>query len=297
MVFVMIRIFCALFLTSMGLLHAQDDGLREDLESTYQTWRLSIQTKNDVIWRKVTAAHRQIAVKNRLLSEKRKFPQGVFDLPALPPSIVGLKHLDIQRRGPTAKSYYFGKIDFGIGGVPAENLLVLSFTGALGSWKYDQMEYINLAALPEIKAQLTKGDISYISKSPNLMPSGIVPPIPVAIKEAPYIAKAYAYCPGREIQVQINQTSRHTFQDAQEAQLIIGGAREGINQIQYATKNLIDQDVKDPMTLRVYLMSEVAGVKPIKIFEYQVVEGQKPVAFGKGTFVVCDAVCSQLMGR
>ena len=281
----------------MGLLHAQDDGLREDLESTYQTWRLSIQTKNDAIWRKVTAAHRQIAVKNRLLSEKRKFPQGVFDLPALPPSIVGLKHLDIQRRGPTAKSYYFGKIDFGIGGAPAENLLVLSFTGALGSWKYDQMEYINLAALPEIKAQLTKGDISYISKSPNLMPSGIVPPIPVAIKEAPYIAKAYAYCPGREILVQINQTSRHTFQDAQEAQLIIGGARVGINQIQYAIKNLIDQDVKDPMTLRVYLMSEVAGVKPIKIFEYQVVEGQKPVAFGKGTFVVCDAVCSQLMGR
>lgn len=281
----------------MGLLHAQDDGLREDLESTYQSWRLSIQTKNDVIWRKVTAAHRQIAVKNRLLSEKRKFPQGVFDLPALPPSIVGLKHLDIQRRGPTAKSYYFGKIDFGIGGAPAENLLVLSFTGALGSWKYDQMEYINLAALPEIKAQLTKGDISYISKSPNLMPSGIVPPIPVAIKEAPYIAKAYAYCPGREIQVQINQTSRHTFQDAQEAQLIIGGARAGINQIQYAIKNLIDQDIKDPMTLRVYLMSEVTGVKPIKIYEYQVVEGQKPVAFGKGTFVVCDAVCSQLMGR
>lgn len=281
----------------MGLLYAQDDDLREDLESTYQTWRLSIQTKNDVIWRKVTAAHRQIAVKNRLLSEKRKFPQGVFDLPALPPSIVGLKHLDIQRRGPTAKSYYFGKIDFGIGGAPAENLLVLSFTGALGSWKYDQMEYINLAALPEIKAQLTKGDISYISKSPNLMPSGIVPPIPVAIKEAPYIAKAYAYCPGREIQVQINQTSRHTFQDAQEAQLIIGGARAGINQIQYAIKNLIDQDVKDPMTLRVYLMSEVTGVKPIKIYEYQVVEGQKPVAFGKGTFVVCDAVCSQLMGR
>ena len=297
MVFVMIRIFCTLFLTSMGLLHAQDDGLREDLESTYQSWRLSIQTKNDVIWRKVTAAHRQIAVKNRLLSEKRKFPQGVFDLPALPPSIVGLKHLDIQRRGPTAKSYYFGKIDFGIGGAPAENLLVLSFTGALGSWKYDQMEYINLAALPEIKAQLTKGDISYISKSPNLMPSGIVPPIPVAIKEAPYIAKAYAYCPGREIQVQINQTSRHTFQDAQEAQLIIGGARAGINQIQYAIKNLIDQDIKDPMTLRVYLMSEVTGVKPIKIYEYQVVEGQKPVAFGKGTFVVCDAVCSQLMGR
>ena len=297
MVFIMIRIFCSLLLLSSGLLSAQDANLRKDLEKSYQAWRLSMQTKNEINWRNATAMHRQIAVKNRLLSEKKKFPMAVFDIPALPPSLRGLKHLGTQRRGPTAKAYYFGKIDFGIGGNPAENLLVLSFVGAQGSWKYDQMEYVNLVAIPEVKAQLAKGDISYITKTPELMPSGQVPPTPVAVKEAQYIAKVYAYCPGREIQVQINQTSRHTFQDAQEAQLIIGGAKPGTNQIQYAIKNLIAEEFKDPMTLRVYLMSEVAGVKPVKIYEYQVGEGKKPVGFGKGTFVIDDAVRRRLLGR
>ncbi len=293
----MIRIFCALILLSAGFSSAQDEKLKRDLESTYQSWRNSLQTKNIINWRKQTAAHRQILVKNRILSEKKKFPQAVFDLPALPPAINGLKHLGIKRSGPTAKSYYFGKIDFGIGGNPAENLLVLSFVGAQNSWKYDQMEYINLAAIPDIKKQLAKGDISYIEKNPELMPSGEVPPTPVEVTEAPYIAKVYAYCPGREVRVQINGTSQHLFQDAQEAQLVIGGAKNGVNQIQYAAKNLIEADFKDPMTVRVYLFSEFQGVKPIKIFEYLVPEGKQPVEFGKGTFTVDDKIRRKLMGR
>ena len=42
---------------------------------------------------------------------------------------------------------------------------------------------------------------------------------------------------------------------------------------------------------------EKLGVKPIKIFEYLVPEGQKPVGFGKGTFVVDQNVRKKLMGR
>ena len=293
----MIRIFCGLFLLSSCLLHAQDAQLRKDLETTYNSWRTSIQTKNPMDWRKVTAQHRQIAVKNRLLSEKKNFPVDIFDLPALPPSITGLKHLASKRSGPTAKSYYYGKIDFGIGGNPAENLLVISYVGAQGAWKYDQMKYVNLAVIPDVKEQLAKGDIQYITKNKELLPSGQVPPMPVEVQKADYIAKVYAYCPGREVQVQINGTSRHLFQDAQEAQLVIGGAKNGQNHIQYAIKNLIEEDFKDPMTLRVYLMSEVQGVKPIKIFEYLVPEGKKPEGFGKGSFLVDGSIRAKLMGR
>ena len=97
--------------------------------------------------------------------------------------------------------------------------------------------------------------------------------------------------------MQVNGTSRHLFQDAQEAQLIIGGVQHGRNEIQYAVKNLIDQEFKDPMTVRVYLMSEVQGVKPIKIYEYLVPEGKQPEGFNRGVFVIDEAVRTRLMGK
>lgn len=296
MVSAMFRTFYSLLIISTTLAGAQPEELQEQLESIYANWRHSIQTHNDVLWKKVTASHRQAAVKNRLLSEKKRFPADIFNLPALPPVIKNLKCLTIKRSGPTAKAYYFGKIDFGIGGNPADNLLVLSYVGAGNSWQFDQMEYINLALLPDTKKQLAAGELDYLEKTQELLPSGVIPPTPVEIGKVEYIAKVYAYCPGREIQVQINGTSKHLFQDAQEAQLVIGGAKHGRNEIQYTVKKLIDANFKDPMTVRVYIMSEVEGVKPVKIYEHLVPEGQQPEGFGRGTFVIDDQIRNRLLG-
>ncbi|MDX1679098.1 MAG: hypothetical protein R3242_00070 [Akkermansiaceae bacterium] len=295
----MIRIFSLILILGCGLSmaqEAQEDELRKDLERTYEFWRKSILERNDLNWRKATAAHRQVAVKNLILSEKRKYPASIFDLPAPPPPLNGLTHLATLRKGPTAKSYYYGKIDFGLGGEP-DNLMVLSYVGAAGTWKFDQVEYINLAALPEIRDQLMAGDIQYIKNTPELLPSGEVPPVPVEIKEPAFIAKVYAYCPTREVKVQVNQTSRHTFTSTKAAELVIGGVNDGRNEIQYTITPLEDEDPLDPLTIRVYLFSQVQGVKPVKIFEHLVPKGEKPQAFGKGEFVVTKEIRDKLLGR
>lgn len=297
MVSIMIRRFCCVLLAASSLCEARNDELQADLERTYQTWRNSLQARNDMAWKRITAKHRVVAVKNRILSEKRAFPAAVFELPAMTPQLRGLTFLGTQRRGPTAKAYYYGPIDFGLGRKPVDNLMVLSFVGAAGAWKFDQMEYINLAALPDVRNELAAGDIQYITSTPELMPSGVVPPVPVEVREAPFIAKVYVYCPGREVRVQINQISQHAFSNSQEAQLVMGGAQLGTNHIQFAVKHLEVGEFKDPMTVRVYLMSQIQGVKPIKIYEYLVPEGEKPKGFEKGEFIIDAKVRAKLMGR
>lgn len=279
------------------LAQAQEAKLQTDLEATYKAWRNSLQARNDLAWKRATAKHRVMAVKNRIVSEKRKFPASVFELPALPPKLEGLNFLGAKRSGPTAKAYYYGPIDFGLGRKPVDNLMVLSFVGAVGSWKFDQMEYINLVVLPDVRKELAAGDIQYITSTPELMPSGVVPPVPVEVREAPYIAKVYVYCPGREVKVQVNRMSQHLFSNSQEAQLIMGGAHNGTNRLQFAVKTLEEGELKDPMTVRVYLMSQVQGVKPIKIYEYLVEGGQQPKGFGKGEFVIDAKIRAKLMGR
>lgn len=273
------------------------DALRPALETSYNTWRNSVIRKDYATWKRTTAANRQMEIRNRILSEKRAFPAAVFELPAPPPPIKGLKFLAAKQNGATAKAAYFGKVDFGVGGAPTDNLLVLSFIHGGGGWLYDRADYVNLVALPEVRKELAAGNLQYLKETPEAQPSGVVPPTPIAAKPAKYIAKVYVFCPGREVKVHVNKISRHRFANAKEAEVVIGGALDGRNEVQFSCKKLEGATGKEVMTIRVYLMSETPGVKPVKIYEYQLAEGEQPKPFATEHFTVDAAVAAKLTGK
>ena len=184
-----------------------------------------------------------------------------------------------------------------MGGTPSDNLLVLSFIRGGGSWLYDRADFVNLAALQEVRKELAAGDLKYLKETPEAQPSGVVPPTPIEVRPAKYIAKVYVFCPGREVKVQVNKISHHRFANAKEAEIIIGGARDGLNEVQYSTKPLAGGTGKEVMTIRVYLMSEVRDVQPIKAYEYQIAAGESPKPFGTGTFTLDAAMAAKLAGK
>lgn len=281
----------------LGTLATAQENLRQPLETAYGAWRDAIIRRNAPAWQRATAEHRRVEVRNRIISEKLPFPAAIFALPAPPPALQGLTFLEAKQNGATAKSAYFGKIDFGIGGAPSENLLVLSFIRGNGGWLYDRADFVNLAALPAVRNELAAGNLNYLKETPEAQPSGIVPPTPIAARSAKYIAKVYVFCPGREVQVQINKISRHRFANAKEAEVVIGGAVDGPNEVQFSVKPLEGGTGKEVMTIRVYLMSEVEKAMPIKIFEYQLAEGGTPKPFGVETFNVDAATSAKLTGK
>lgn len=288
-------IFVLILLLTPHIAGAQD-ALRSALEGTYQTWRQSIIRQDAAAWQRVTAEHRRAEVRNRIVSEKRAFPAAIFELPAPPPSLEGLRFLEATQNGPTAKASYFGKIDFGVGGSPTDNLLVLSFVQGGGRWLYDRADFVNLSALPEVRKELAAGDLDYLKQTPEARPSGQVPPTPLMAPPAKYIAKVYVFCPGREVQVQVNKISRHRFANAQEAEIVIGGAVDGSNEVQYSVQKLEGGTGAEAMTIRVYLLSTTPGVQPIKAFEYQLEASQQPQSFGSGHFVIDAATAARLAG-
>ena len=285
-----------ILLLSVSFVTAQEN-LRPALESSYGTWRDAIVRRDSNTWQRATAEHRKAEVRNRIVSEKLPFPAAVFDLPAPPPSLEGLKFLAAKRNGATAKASYFGKIDFSVGGDPTDNLLVLSFVQGGGGWLYDRADFVNLTALPAVRKELAAGKLSYLEETPEAQPSGVVPPTPIAANPAKYVAKVYVFCPGREVQIQVNKISRHRFANAKEAEVVIGGAVDGPNEVQYSVKKLEGGTGKEVMTIRVYLMSEVPAVMPIKIYQYQLAEGEVPKPFGTGTFNLDAATAAKVRGR
>jgi len=272
-----------------------DDNLRAALENTYGQWRESMIRRDANAWQRVTASHRQIEVRNRIISEKRQFPATVFELPAAPPPLAGLRFLQAKRNGPTAKAAYFGKVDFG--GAPTENLLVLSFVEEGGFWRYDRADFVNLSALPDVRAELAAGKLKYLDETPEAQPSGVAPAMPIRVNPAKYIAKVYVFSPGREVEVQVNRVSRHRFANTREAEIVLGGARDGLNEVQYVVRPLEGGTGKEALAIRVYVLSEVEGVQPIMAYEYLIKEGEPLKNFDTRTFEVDAAMVNRLMGR
>lgn len=290
------------FLTLLSLLlfatlcraQAPAPNIARSLVAVYTSWRAAIIGKDVPAWQRTTAPHRQAEIRNRLLSEKRPYPAGVFMLPSPPPSLDGLKMIHLSQRGATAKAAFFGKINFGVGGEPTDNILVLSFVNS-GTWRYDRADFVNLAALPEVRKEISAGDLKYVVETPDFQASGTVPATPPAVPAAKYIAKVYVFCPGREVQVQVNQFSRHRFANAKEAEIVLGGARDGVNTVTYTAKALEGGTGKEALAIRVYLMSEIAGTQPVKAFEYRVEEGGALTPFGNGTFNVDPETAAKLI--
>ena len=139
------------------------------LEGVYNQWRQAIMTQNTARWGQTTSTRRQVEMRNRIFSERRPFPGSLFALPTAPPDLRGLTPVRLEAKGPTAKAVYFGKVNFGVGGQPTDNLLVLSFVQESG-WKYDGADFINLMALPDIRTELAKGDYSAVWTKPSFVP-------------------------------------------------------------------------------------------------------------------------------
>lgn len=275
---------------------AQDD-LAAKLERVYGQWRQAMVARDAAAWQSLTAEYRRMEVRNRLASEKRPFPAAVFEVPAAPPTLKGLRLVQAKQVGRTARAVWFGKVDFGVGGEPTDNLLLLSFVAEGNAWKYDSADFISLAGLPEVRKELAAGDDKYVRETKDFQPGGVVPATAAPLPPAKWIAKVYVFCPGRDVQVQVNKISRHRFTNAKAAEVVLGGARDGLNEVQYAVKRLEGGTGTEAMTVRVYVLSENPGVKPVKAFEYQVNEGQKPKDFGSGNFMLDAAMIARLQGK
>jgi len=269
--------------------------LGQSLDEVYTYWRDAMVKRDYRAWHQVSTTHRRIALQNRIFSEKGEWPADIFNIPAPPPTLKGLKMLRARNKGMSAKSVYFGKVNFGIGAAPTDNLLLLSFVYEGRGWKYDTAEFINLDNLKDVRAQIASGNLAYVDDQ-AFLPTGVKPLTPHEVPRAKYIAKVYSYCPGREVKVRVNKISKHRFQDNQQSEVVIGGARDGINELSYEIRDLPGYQGDDPITIRVYLMSQVEGIKHIKIYQYQTRQGEKPKAQDSAVFQVNAETAAKILG-
>jgi hypothetical protein len=224
----------AILTGTLGLssVHAELDAvLTQKLEGVYSQYRQSLTQQDTAGWLKQTSRYRQMCLRNQVISAGLTWPKAILDLALKPPSVSGLKMLDVTARGNTARLTYFGKIDFGIPGEAApDNGLVVWFLKEGEEWKYNTTQYANLSNDPALKAKVAKGETEFLNSS-EFAVTGEYPAVPKACETPYHVARVQVTANGYKTIVTVNGVNPENFATGVSSRTVIGGIRKGPNKI------------------------------------------------------------------
>jgi len=231
-------VFMALSVTATQAWGQQE--LRRELDRVYSDWRASLETKSLGNWQRATAAHRQMSIRNLIVSQQQAFPSAMFAVPMKPPETALLRFVDVKVNGPTASLIYFGKVDLGVAD-PSEipdNLLYLNFVKEESGWKFDTTRLVNLEAMPDVRAALKTGGNSAALDNPELLPTGVVPPVAKPCPMPDRIGVLQVESFGYQTDANVNGFDVASVTDNAEEHIIIGGLRDGVNPLKLQIKQV-----------------------------------------------------------
>ena len=244
--------------------------LQSPLEATYNAWRKAMIQKDYNAWQKATANYRRMETRNRIVSQRLRYPDALFAIPLQAPALSQLVLLNIFAKGGTANAIYFGKPDFGLGAdqTISDNFIVLKFIRESNQWKFDNLRIIKFGNDSELLLKIRNQDYSFL-QNPAFQPVGTVPPIAKPVKPPAYLAELWIAANGFDVTVNINQgnhKSRLKNDDGRD--LIIGGLVKGQNTVSLSITPVPTESTL-PKRLEIGIYAAEAANKPAKrVFHY-----------------------------
>jgi hypothetical protein len=263
----------ALVILTTGILRAEDPDLRRHLERSYNAWKQAIVAADYTGWQQSTAAHRQMATRNLIVSQKQQFPHALFAIPMRPPEVATLRFLGATEKGNTANLAYFGKVDMGLGvdasEIP-ESLLILKFTRESSGWKFDTTRLFSLASVPDIQATLKSGGRATFLDDPAFAPSGEVPPVPKACPAPDRIGVLQIASFGYSTRASVNGFDVATVQDNAEEHLVIGGLKNGDNPLTVEAKEVpVPEGAERSLEINAIILTGEEKRPTIQVFSWK----------------------------
>ena len=274
--------------TPDGIATPNQQKARSLADTTYNTWRLSVQRGDETAWRNSTSTDRQMKVRNLIISERGSFPRDFFRSAQQAPPLENFHYVGALSgcNGRTMAATYVGKMQLG-DAVAKQNAFVLEFVYENGKWRLDQTRFFDLSRLPGVLKRLQERDLNVLREQDGFHPYRSIPPAPPACANPELIGKVFVDCPGREIEMRINGVSIHEFDDERRADTISGGLKRGSNTISYTIKPSSNEQDHPSMAIGVFVMPETAGNHPVCVFDH-VLDAQDEANGGSFTFSVTN---------
>ncbi len=252
------------------LLTPDQDKARELVETVYNTWRLSVQRRDESGWRSCTTSSRQVKVRNLVISERGDFPNDFFRSAQSAPPLENFRYVGAlgSAGGRTLAATYVGKLQLGSKAAAHQNAFVIELVQEGGRWKLDQTRFFDLSKLPAVLKRLEAKDLAVLREQDGFHPYRAIPAAPPVCPKPELIGKVFVDCPGRAIEMRINGVSIHEFDNERRADTISGGLKRGNNTISYTIRDSAFSSEKPGMGIGLFVMPEGQGKQPVCVFDH-----------------------------
>lgn len=274
----LLSLFSLLTLSPSASAQTGDAGLQSALERAYLNWREAMVRSDPRAWAGAITRYRQTVIRNAIVSERKSFPNAVFEAEVVPPAIDNLRLLEVQAVGQTAHLVYFGKVDLGQDReMLKDNLLKLKFGREDGVWKYDSNRIISLENAPQVRKSLAAGQAPDFLDTPEYTPPGSLPPPPPLCRVPDHKAGYKLECFGYETTVTMNGFTYEPVEDGLEQQVITGGLMNGRNEVTLHIKPVeVPKGEKPSLQIRVYKLSNDSDKPMAEVLRWKAPEDGAP---------------------
>ncbi len=249
-------------------------ALPSQLLPVYRGWRAAMIEGDRETWAALTARYRQVGMRNLIVSQKKPWPDAIFESPVAPPDVTGMTLARSAQNGVTGQLIYFGKADFGVeidaDEIP-DGLLILMFIREAGTWKFNTSRFMSLAA-PEaahVAKQAAEGDFSFLDGD-EFAPPGHVPRIPPLCPHPEIVGYVEIVSIGYSTRLKVADRSEHTVVDNIQQGVIIGGLKAGTNPISVDARELPlppdAPDAKRHLEFTIFRAADDPGAPPEPIY-------------------------------
>lgn len=250
---------------------AQNEALISQLTNAYRAWRTAMQSSDAKAWAASITMHRQVSTRNLIVSQRKNWPNAVFDVPVDPPDISGLRLLEADAVGETAHLLLFGRVDMGGGpGVIPDSVLMLKFFQERGGWKFDSSKLFRIDEQPEIAKQIQAGGKLDFLDYPQFTPPGKAPAVPKVCAIPEHVSGCTFQSLGYETRMTINGHEYPVMTDHAEKIFVIGGLKSGINEILLQVKPIeIEADAVRLLRLDFFVLTGKEERPPVRVFHFE----------------------------
>ncbi|MCP5541091.1 MAG: hypothetical protein H7A52_13190 [Akkermansiaceae bacterium] len=244
--------------------------MQRPFEGLYTAWRDAMTNADLEAWKKVTATSRRIETRNRIVSQRLKYPESLFIGPVQAPPLTGLTHVGTLVRGDAGTSVYFGRADFGVSDPSevTENFVVFRFLRDGGLWKFDNLRVVKFGDDPELLLKVRNGDLTFL-EAPEFQPPAEIPPMPFEVSAPDYVAEVWITAVGYEATVKINNTHASTVANDSGPDLVVGGLKTNGNRIEISTKRIpVDAATPRHLEVGIYAAGSASG-EAKRVYHYR----------------------------
>lgn len=263
---------------------AERTELLAELRQVYVAWRTAIIGRHTDQWQATTSEHRRHQVHNEIVSNGGAYPEALFHVIQPPPQLGPLRIADVRLGPDVARLTFFGPLHYDPATAPdpatQPDLMQVVYHRDPGGWAVDRISHVSLENRPQWRQDFLNLNYTALA-GPEFAFDKTKPDPPELCQPPEHIAMLQIFASGYRVTADVNGHRYPEVNDGNVHFIVIGGLRNGANQLALEMHPVDHDDLPQGaadrhLAVNLWVRAAQPDEDSSRVFHYMPPQGQAP---------------------